>query len=312
MRAGWVERSLDAALAGVTAWSLKEARRIDRVRLADLSGWAMRRIGPRLGEHRIGRANLVAAFPEKSAAEIEAILDGVWDNLGRVGAEFAHIDHLHILDPDRPVLQPGGAGPADITYEPSSYEILQRLRFDGKPALLFTAHLGNWELPAYVAAAAELPLTALYRRLKSTAVNDAVLATRAGVMGTLVATGLDAPLRLLHALGNGSHVAMVVDQHLSQGVDVMFFNRACKANPLIAWLARDVECPIHGARTVRLPDRNRFRVEITEAIEPERDANGRVQLQGTMQRITAVVEGWVREHPEQWLWLHRRWRKKWE
>ena len=62
----------------------------------------MRRIGPWLPEHRIGRANLVAAFPEKSPAEIERILRGVWDNLGRVGAEFAHIDRLWDYERERP------------------------------------------------------------------------------------------------------------------------------------------------------------------------------------------------------------------
>ena len=66
----------------------------------------MRRIGPWLPEHRIGRANLTAAFPEKSDAEIEEILRGVWDNLGRVGAEFAHLDRLWDYDRDRRAAQP--------------------------------------------------------------------------------------------------------------------------------------------------------------------------------------------------------------
>ena len=65
--------------------------------------------------------------------------------------------------------------------------------------------------------------------------------------------------------------------------------------------------PLNGVRIVRLPG-HRFRVELTEAIAPARDANGRIDVQGTMQIITSVVEQWVREHPEQWLWLHRRWR----
>jgi KDO2-lipid IV(A) lauroyltransferase len=72
-------------------------------------------------------------------------------------------------------------------------------------------------------------------------------------------------------------------------------------------LARQVDCPIHGTRTIRLPD-GRFRGELTEAVETVRDAAGAIDVAGTMQVITSVVEGWVREHPEQWLWLHRRWR----
>ena len=92
-------------------------------------------------------------------------------------------------------------------------------------------------------------------------------------------------------------------------VEVEFFGRPCKANPLIAQLARHIDCPIHGTRVIRRSDdKNRFYLELTEAIAPARDAEGRVDIQGTMQVITAVIEGWVREHPEQWLWLHRRWR----
>jgi KDO2-lipid IV(A) lauroyltransferase len=93
-----------------------------------------------------------------------------------------------------------------------------------------------------------------------------------------------------------------------QGVDVIFFGRRTKANPLIAQLARHVECPIHGARMIRLPSLDRFRIEMTEEIPPVRDAESKIDVAATMQVITSVVEGWVREHPEQWLWLHRRWR----
>jgi len=59
---------------------------------------------------------------------------------------------------------------------------------------------------------------------------------------------------------------------------------------------------------VRKPDGNSFWVEITDPIDPVRDADGHIEIKGTMQTITSVIEGWIREHPEQWLWLHRRWR----
>jgi Kdo2-lipid IVA lauroyltransferase/acyltransferase len=73
-------------------------------------------------------------------------------------------------------------------------------------------------------------------------------------------------------------------------------------------LARQTGCPIHGLRVIRNPDGNSFMAEITEEITPVRDADGELELTGTMQAITTVVERWVREYPEQWLWLHRRWR----
>ncbi len=280
--------------------TLRILRLIDRKTMARLAATVMRTVGPWLKEHRIGRDNLAAAMPHKSNAEIEVILRGVWDNLGRVAAEFAHIDRLQIYDPTRP-------GRPDIVYSDETLDRFHRLRLDNRPALIFAAHLANWELPAYVAESYDLHAHVVYRRPNIGAVNDAVLKIRGGSMGTLVPTGLDAPLRLVRILEAGGRVAMLVDQYNVQGVDVTFFGRRTKANPLIARLARHVDCPIHGVRIVRLPG-DQFRADLTEAIAPARDAGGRIEVAGTMQIITDVVEGWVREHPEQWLWVHRRWR----
>src|SRR3954447_20957644 len=132
---------IDAALGSLAVAMLRTIRTTNRKHMADFAGRFMRTLGPKLKEHRIGRTNLAAAFPEKSPAQIEAILRGVWDNLGRVAAEFAHIDRLQIFHPD-----PEGNG--DILYTSETYARFQKLRQDGKPALIFAAHLANWELPA--------------------------------------------------------------------------------------------------------------------------------------------------------------------
>jgi KDO2-lipid IV(A) lauroyltransferase len=183
-----------------------------------------------------------------------------------------------------------------------------RLREDGKPALLFSAHVANWELPAVVAAANGQPTSILYRRPNIAAIADAIQNIRAVNMGNLIsAKGVDAAFKIAAALENGEHVGLLVDQHFARGVDVTFFGRTCKANPILARMARRFECPIHGARVIRLPN-GRFRMELTEEIAPARDAAGLVDVTGTMQIVTSIVEEWVREYPEQWLWLHRRWR----
>ena len=117
-----------------------------------------------------------------------------------------------------------------------------------------------------------------------------------------------AQMTIGRALDSGENVALLVDQHTTQGVDVVFFGRWAKANPLVAQLARLTGAPIRGVRVWRLPDGNHFSAELTEEVVPVRDADGRIDIQATMQAVTNVVEGWVREHPEQWLWLHRRWR----
>ncbi len=291
----------DAVIGASAVGALQALKVADRRRAADFVGAMMRKIGPLLKEHRVGRDNLRAAFADKSDAEIETILGGVWDNLGRIAVEFAHLDELRVA----------GLGPPtadDVVYSPQVKERAARILKSGKAIIGFAAHLANWELPAVCTKLIGSKSAVLYRRPNIHAVGDLVARLRAPLMGELVATGLDAPVRLARLLQDGVHVGMLVDQFFVKGVEVTFFGRPCRTNPLAALLARQTECPIHGLRVVRLADRNSFSVEITEAIMPARDADGRIDVKGTMQRITSVVEGWVREHPEQWLWLHRRWR----
>jgi KDO2-lipid IV(A) lauroyltransferase len=295
------KRAADAAAGALAVALLRALRHMPFDALANGAGAFMRAIGPLFRENRVARAQLKAAFPEKSPAEIDRILKGVWDNLGRMGAEFAHIDRLWDWDPEHPDRE------GRIVLAQPTIDRFRTLLSDGKPALIFAAHLGNWELPAICAATYKLDSAVLYRRPNIKAVNDWISETRATHMGEIIATSLDAPVKIAQALERGAHVGMLVDQYYVRGVEVTFFGRKTNANPLIARLARHFNCPIHGTRIVRLPG-NRFRAELSEEVAPARDANGDIDIAGTMQVITGVIEGWVREHPEQWLWLHRRWR----
>src|SRR5580693_3391369 len=110
-----------AVVGALTIGILHTARYFDPIKTANLFGRIARSIGPIMREQKIGRANLTAAFPEKSPAEIEAILAGVWDNLGRLGAEFAHIDHIWDYDPACPEK-------SRIEIAPRTHELFARLK----------------------------------------------------------------------------------------------------------------------------------------------------------------------------------------
>ena len=290
----------EAAVGALTIGLLRVTRYFDPIKTADLFGRIARLIGPLTREQKIGRTNLTLAFPEKSPEEIERILAGVWDNLGRLGAEFAHLDHIWEHDPAHPE-------DSRIEIQPRTHELFAQLRLDGKPALIFTGHLGNWEMPAVAAVEHGLDAAILFRRPNSASANRIIEELRGGKMGTLIPAGRDAPLKLADALQKGQHVAILVDQYFTNGVEVTFFGRKTRANPTLARLLRQIECPIHGVRIIRLPG-HRFRAELSEEVPPVRDASGQIDVQGTMQAITSVIEGWIREYPDQWLWLHRRWR----
>jgi Kdo2-lipid IVA lauroyltransferase/acyltransferase len=301
MRDGRFKHLLDSAAGALTVGLLSAIKHTDRRRMANFAGGLMRKIGPRLKEQRIGRAQLRAAFPEKSDAEIEKILGGVWDNLGRIAIEFAHLDEFCVEGFGRQTKDV-------ITYPPESQARYDWIMKSGKAAIGFAAHLANWELPGIGAKLIGVKSAVLYRRPNIDAIDDVIIKLREPLMGELIPTGLDAPVRLGRLLQEGVHVGMLADQHYTRGVEVNFFGRPCRANPLIAMLARQTELPIYGMRVVRKPDGNSFWGEISAPVEPVRGADGRVDIKGTMQAITSVIESWIRQNPEQWLWLHRRWR----
>ena len=104
-------------------------------------------------------------------------------------------------------------------------------------------------------------------------------------------------------------VGLLADQALTKGERIRFLGREATANPLAAKLARQFDCDIYPARCVRLPG-GRFRLELQDAIEIPLDGKGNLDVSATTEKINAIMEGWVREYPGQWLWLHDRWKLK--
>jgi Kdo2-lipid IVA lauroyltransferase/acyltransferase len=288
----------DRILGRLVKWLIRLLGRTNPDRASDFCGAAARRFGPYLPAHRIGQANLRAAFPGKDAAWIEATLREAWDNLGRVAGEYVHMAQIWDFDRD----QPNGA-----RIQTDSEPLFDLLRTDGKPALCFAAHLANWELPAIAAAAHGLPSAVVYRMPNNKAVAREIIRIRGPLMGRMIRTRAQAAVEMATALSAGEHLGMVVDQHFSRGVDVTFFGRRCKANPTVARLARRFDCPVVGVRVIRLPDHG-FRIDGFGPYELPRGGDDQVDIQALTQMITTVIEGWVREHPGQYLWFHRRWR----
>jgi KDO2-lipid IV(A) lauroyltransferase len=268
-------------------------------RSSDLGGWLLRTASPLIPVNRVALANIREAFPGMAEAEVRRIARGAWENLGRTSAEYAHLKTLFdydYLNPDAP-----------SRVEVAGIEHFIALKDDDKPGLIFSAHLANWELPAICAAAYDLDTTAVFRAPNDPAIASVVHEIRSGAMGGLAAARQGAAFAMQGVLEKGGHLGMLIDQHFTRGVVVPFLGRPALTNPILGKFARRFECPVHGVRVIRLPNQ-RFRLELTPALDLPRDGAGEIDVRGAMAMMTAVVEGWVREHPEQWLWMHRRWR----
>jgi KDO2-lipid IV(A) lauroyltransferase len=285
------------------AWYVRSAiafaRMLGRRRAVALSAGFTRLVAPLIPENRLGAANLAAAFPEKTAAERRRILSGAWDNLARIAIEFAFLDEIfedfNVHRLDKGVVM--GTGIEDFL----------RLREDNKPGLIFSAHLANWELPAIIAKKFHLDLTILFRMPKNSILAEDLMQRRNELMGSLVPSRLGTTLEIAGILQKGGHVGMLVDQRRLGSPLVPFFGRPAATSTLFAKLAREYDCPVHGVRTIRLPG-DRFYIELTPPIDLPRDEEGLIDVMAATGKINSIIEGWIREHPEQWLWQHDRWR----
>ena len=264
-----------------------------------LGGFALRGIGPLLPVSRVGRSNLQAAFPERGPHEIEEILRGVWDNLGRTGAEYAQLDLIYDTDTLGPV--EGGR------IQAVGVEQFVNLREDGKPAIIFTAHCGNWELLPIGAERHGLPVVVFYRPPNNPFAADLVKRIRSRSMGRLLPKGMLGTVAAANALEQGAHLGMLVDQYYGLGLDVPFFGRPARTAVTLAKLARRFRCPVHGAFVERLAGA-RFRVVLLPPLQIEWTEDAQADIRSVMSAVNRTIEEWVRAHPEQWLWLHRRWR----
>ena len=254
-------------------------------------------LGPKLKRNQVALDNLELAFPEKSLEEREKIAIESWAQMARGLIEYGYLDVIFDLDEERQDSE---------RIEIINAEQFLKLRDDGLPAILFTGHLANFELLPMAAAKFGLQIKSLFRAPNNKYVAARIAAARKDVSENLIASSEGASFQLMSALERGDHIGILVDQKFRRGINVPFFGHYAPSNPLLAKLARRYDCPVHGARNIRLPD-GRFRLEITEELVLPRTEDGDIDIKGTTELVNKVVEGWVREYPEQWLWIHRRW-----
>jgi Kdo2-lipid IVA lauroyltransferase/acyltransferase len=265
-------------------------------RASGLGGWIGRRIGPRLKLNRRAAANLAMAMPEIDAAGRARILDGMWDHLGRVFAEYPHLG----------AFDPYGADDDHLVVD--NAELMDTLRDDGIGCIFFTGHIGNWELGLLGATRRGMTLGQLYRPANNARVDRLIMAARAPVGGNYQPKSGRGLRSLMVMLKRGDHLAIMADQRYNEGIAVPFFGHDAMTAPTIAELALRYRVPVVPARVIRL-EGARFRLEFEEPLPLPDSGDKQRDVLALMTTINARFESWIREHPEQWLWVHRRWTK---
>jgi Kdo2-lipid IVA lauroyltransferase/acyltransferase len=257
-----------------------------------LGGALARRIGPFLGVTKHARRNISRAFPELSEIEIGRIVADMWDNLGRVVAEYPHLRNIRVFEP-------GGR------VETHGFEHIDRAVAAGRRMIVFSGHIANWEIGMLAAVQYGISVAQIYRAANNPLV-DRMIARFRGDGGELIPKGTVAARRAIAALRRGTHLTLLADQKMNDGIPVPFFGRPAMTAPALAVLALRFDCDVLPARVERLGG-VRFRLTVFPPLPLPHTGNHRADVAALMTQVNRTLEAWVRDRPEQWLWVHRRW-----
>jgi KDO2-lipid IV(A) lauroyltransferase len=259
-------------------------------------GWLAYAATPRL--RRVGLRNLELAFPEKPEAEREFILRAMYRQLGWQLAEFCHMPGYSL---DR--------ASQFIRYQGLENYLLAKQR--GKGVLVLTGHLGAWELSSFYHSLAGHPMGMVIRRLDNPWVNRFVNAIRTQ-HGNRVLPKDDFARGLIAAMRAGDTVGVLMDTNMTppQGVFVDFFGHAACAASGVARVALRTGAAVLPGFLVWEPGEKKYvlhflpELQLVDTGDAESDATANTQM------FTTALENVIRQYPEQWLWVHRRWKTR--
>ena len=261
---------------------------------SSVGGFIGRHLFYRISATNRARKNLVTAYPEKSAAAIEAITLEMCDNLGRVVAEYPHLGDLS-ADGKQPRvhIEDAHIGHAAVA--------------GGKGVIFVTGHFANWEVMTIAAGILDPAGAFVYRPANNPLVAHWISRQRR-IQGPQeqIKKGQPGLKRMFRMIRDGKSVFMLADQKTNEGIAALFFGRDAMTTAAPAALSLKLGAPIVPVSTQRLSGA-RFRVTIHPAIEFHPSGEPANDILALTAKVNLVLEGFVRARPAQWLWVHRRW-----
>ena len=260
---------------------------------SDFGGWLFKVLGPLTPVQKTVKRNLELAFPDMDEAARKVLITQQWENTGRAMAgEFAIMDRI-VKDKDR--------------IEIEGFEKLEAIAASGKPVIFISGHLSNWEIMNAAILAAKVPYMITYRAANNPYVDDRIRAGRAAYGVTMFAPkGGDGAKELLIALQKGESVGLMNDQKFNRGVPTPFFGHIAETAPGPTRLAQRFGTVLQPL-TIRRLHKARFRVTVHDPIEVDDTGHKAKDIETTVCKISAFIEQAVRDNPEEWFWVHKRW-----
>jgi Kdo2-lipid IVA lauroyltransferase/acyltransferase len=247
---------------------------------------------------QVGMRNLALAFPEKTEGERARILRGEFASLGRQLAEVCHFPKYTRENVEQVVVYDG-------------LENYEQAHARGKGVLFLTAHFGGWELSAFTHSLHGHWMHVVSRAMDNVYLDRLIRQYRT-MHGNQTVDKNDFVRGLLAAMKAGEVVGILMDTNMTppQGIFVDFFGiPACTASGL-ARIALRTDAAVVPTFTIWDADLGKYRLRFDLAVELARTGDLEADIKANTQRFTSIIEEYVRKYPEQWLWVHRRWKTR--
>ena len=255
-------------------------------------GWLGRTFGPLSGAHKVATRNLKLAFPEKDSAWRAAMLKAQWDGLGRTFAEFPLMDKIL---------------PSTGRVEVVNQERLFQIAAERIPVVFVSGHLSNWEVMPAAIVDSGVTCEMTYRAANNPYVDERIKQSRFRYGVRLFAPkGGDGARELLEAMKRGVSVALMNDQKFNGGVDAPFFGHPARTAPGPTRLAIRFGTVLQPMSVQRIKGA-RFRAVVHDPIVLPDTGDRTADIEAGVKRVNAFMEDRIRERPEEWFWVHRRW-----
>ncbi|MBP5534178.1 MAG: lysophospholipid acyltransferase family protein [Alphaproteobacteria bacterium] len=288
----WYERWFKDPAVGFLAIFLWGLFRILPLDVASwLGGWLGRAFSVFLPEKKkVALFNLKRCFPEKTEEEHKKILAGMWEHLGRMAGELSH-----------------GWG-VGKRVKVVGAEHFEEARTRGKGGFIASGHVGNWELCGPVLMKFGIILHPVYRAANNPWIEKFIFSHRKIKGMQLIPKGTAGARLMIELLRNKEYIGILCDQKLREGIDVPFFGYPARTAPAVATLALKCDLSIVPTRIIREKGAH-YTCYFSKALDLPNTGDKTADTYQLMLTINKILEDWIKEHPEQWLWIHHRWDK---
>ena len=248
-------------------------------------------IGPFFRSKKLIENNIRKAIPNLDSKELKKIVNNMWGNYGRILSEYVFIKDFR-------------ESKSEDIIQVEGQEILDQIKKDKEPVIFISGHFNNFELMAMHIEKSGINLAAIYRPLNNKFLNFVIEKIRKSyICKKQIKKGISGTKQLLSFFKNGTSIALMIDQRVSQGIRSNFFKHEAYTTTIPAQFVKKFKCKVVPIYIQRIKDVN-FKISVSKPLEYSEDES----IASITLDLNNLLEKMILKNPEQWIWSHNRWK----